>query len=448
MKVESTYSDIWRISWPIMLSSLANTVINFTDVAFVSRVGEKQLAASALGGVFYFILVMIGIAVGIGSQILIARKAGEDNHNAIGKVFDHSILIMLSMGVVMLLLLYGLMPGLMHLIVNDRQVADYCIEYLNARGWGLFFMLILIALRSFYTGIAMTRIITYTTVVMMVLNVILNYFLTLGHGGIPAMGIFGTGLASAISETVAAIYAIAYTILRPSLKVFGLFRFKQMKKAIASEIISLSAPIVLQHFLSMGAWFIFFVLIEKLGSRSLAVSNVVRSIYMVLMTPIWGFSQSCNSMVSNLIGQKKENELMSFVGKIVSLSFITGVVATIFWVIFPDFLFGLTTPDPTLTADAMGSFYVICFATIIFSVAMILLSAVSGTGNTRIAMLIEVFNIAVYLIYIFLGTMYFHTSVEIVWGAEIIYWFLMGALSLWYLKSNRWKNMPELLPVN
>ena len=80
MKVQSSYSDIWRISWPIILSSLASTVINFTDVAFVSRLGEKELAASALGGVFYFLLIMIAVAIGIGSQILMARKAGEGQH--------------------------------------------------------------------------------------------------------------------------------------------------------------------------------------------------------------------------------------------------------------------------------------------------------------------------------------------------------------------------------
>ena len=58
MEAAKHYFLIWRIAWPIILSSLANTVINFTDVAFVARVGEKELAASALGGVFYFILVI------------------------------------------------------------------------------------------------------------------------------------------------------------------------------------------------------------------------------------------------------------------------------------------------------------------------------------------------------------------------------------------------------
>jgi Na+-driven multidrug efflux pump len=123
MKVSISYSEIWRISWPIMLSSMANTVINFTDVAFVSRIGEKELAASALGGIFYFLLVMISVAIGIGTQILIARRAGEDRHAEIGTVFDNGFLMLMVFAVLMSGLLYLFVPGLIPLIVDDPEVA-------------------------------------------------------------------------------------------------------------------------------------------------------------------------------------------------------------------------------------------------------------------------------------------------------------------------------------
>ncbi len=438
MKVQTSYLEIWRIAWPIMLSSMANTVINFTDVAFVARVGESALAAAALGGVFYWVLVMVGIGFGIGSQILIARKAGENKSEEIGTIYDHSLFILLAFAGLMMLLFYGLMPAFMRIIIHDPTIADLTIQYLHARGWGMFFMLILISLRSFYTGIAMTRIVTYTTVLMMVLNVILNYFLTLGHGGFEAMGIFGTGLASAISETIAAIYAVIYTFSHKHIKTFGLFRFKKYQAALTKQIMNLSAPIVLQHFVSMGAWFIFFLMIEKMGPHDLAVSNIVRSLYMVLMTPMWGYSQACNSMVSNVIGQGKSNEVLKLVGKIVRLSFVTCVVSTSLCLLFPGLLFGLTTSDPVLVENAMGSFYVICGASVIFSVSLIFLSAISGTGDTKAAMFIELSNIVIYLIFVFACTSYFYTRIEVVWMAEVVYWAFMGLVSYYYLRSNRW----------
>ena len=72
------------------MGSLANAVINFTDVAFVARLGETQLAASALGGLFYFVGVMIGFGFGTGIQILIARRNGEGQDKEINKVLQET----------------------------------------------------------------------------------------------------------------------------------------------------------------------------------------------------------------------------------------------------------------------------------------------------------------------------------------------------------------------
>lgn len=439
MKVEATYRDIWQIAWPIIISSLANTIINFTDVAFVARVGEKQLAAAALGGIFYFVMVMTGMAIGIGSQILISRKAGENDAKGIGVIFDHSLLILLSVAALIEIMFYGMMPWLMNAIINDPDIATYSIEYLYARGWGLFFMMVLISLRCFYTGIATTRIISYTTMLMMILNIILNYCFVFGKFGFPQLGIIGVGLASAISEMMASVYAVIYALVKKEFRKFQLFKFKNLKLQIARSVMVISAPIVLQQIVSMGAWFIFFLLIEKMGSRELAVSNVVRSVYMVLMTPIWGYSQAANAMVSNLIGQGRLEEVPALTGKIIRLSFITGSLVVMLSLLFPEFLFGLSTSDLTMVEDAKYSYYIICLATVIFSVSMVLLSAVSGTGQTRVAMNIELLNIFVYLVYVYICTRVLFTGVEWVWGSEILYWFLMGWLSRVYLKSGKWK---------
>ena len=119
LQVKTGYADIWRISWPIMLSSLANTVINFTDTAFLGRVGETELAASAIGGVYYFVLVMMGVAIGIGAQIMIARLAGENRPTEIGSIFDHSVVLLLLLAAVMVSICYMAMPSLILCLLRD-----------------------------------------------------------------------------------------------------------------------------------------------------------------------------------------------------------------------------------------------------------------------------------------------------------------------------------------
>jgi Na+-driven multidrug efflux pump len=94
MKINNSYSQIWQIAYPIILGSLATTVLNLTDTAFLARVGEVELGAMAIAGVAYFVLVMTGIALGTGAQILMARRAGEGNSPEIGRLFDHTLLLL------------------------------------------------------------------------------------------------------------------------------------------------------------------------------------------------------------------------------------------------------------------------------------------------------------------------------------------------------------------
>lgn len=423
-----------------MLSSMANTVINFTDVAFVSRIGEVQLAASALGGVFYFLMVMISTAIGIGSQILISRKAGEGKKEEIGPLFDNSFVLMMLVSLLMIVLLILFLPPLLPYMIRNAAVAEAMMEYLNARSIGLISMGILVSLRSFYTGITLTRIISYTTIIMMVSNLILNYALVFGHFGAPALGLAGAGLASALSETLAAVYAVIYSFFHREIKSFGLFRFAGIHRKEINHVFKLSAPIMLQNLLSMGSWFLFFILIEKIGERELAVSNVVRSIYMVLMTPVWGFAQSSNSMVSNLIGQHRANDVPALIRKIASMSLLIGIAGIALSLTFSDPLFKLSTSDQSIIDAATGSFYVVCLGTLFFSVSMILLSAISGTGRTTAAMVIEIICLVVYIVYAVLFTLILPASLEVVWGAEAVYWLIMGLVSYMYLRSGKWLN--------
>ena len=65
--------------------------IGMTDTAFLGRVGEIELGASAIAGVYYIAIFMIGFGFSIGSQILMARRNGEKRYSEIGDIFRKEI---------------------------------------------------------------------------------------------------------------------------------------------------------------------------------------------------------------------------------------------------------------------------------------------------------------------------------------------------------------------
>ena len=86
MKTKYSYKQIWTISYPILISLIMEQMIGMTDTAFLGRVGEIELGASAIAGVYYLAIFMMAFGFSIGAQILIARRNGEGNYKEIGPI--------------------------------------------------------------------------------------------------------------------------------------------------------------------------------------------------------------------------------------------------------------------------------------------------------------------------------------------------------------------------
>lgn len=72
-----TYKQIWLINLPVMMSVLMEQLINITDAVFLGHVGEVELGASALAGIYYLATYMLGFGFSIGLQVMI--PAGMEN---------------------------------------------------------------------------------------------------------------------------------------------------------------------------------------------------------------------------------------------------------------------------------------------------------------------------------------------------------------------------------
>ena len=79
--------QILKITYPVLISLLMEHMIGLTDTAYLGRVGEVELGASALAGVYYLVIYMLGFGFSVGAQVLMARRNGEGEYKRIGEVF-------------------------------------------------------------------------------------------------------------------------------------------------------------------------------------------------------------------------------------------------------------------------------------------------------------------------------------------------------------------------
>ena len=430
---------IWDIAWPIMLVLAAQSVVNLTDSAFLGRIGEVELGASAIGGLLYATLFMVGFGFSTGVQILISRRNGEKNYTAIGRIFDNSFYFLGITSLVITAIVYFYGPSLLKPFMASQAVFEASSTFLIYRVFGLFFASAGLIFRSFYTGIAFTRYLSISSSLMAGINVVLAYVMIFGHWGFPPMGIKGAAIASVISEVCALLFFILITRRNKRFKQYILFRWIKPDLVIIKSTLSISGFVMLQYVLSLGSWFVFFMFIEKMGERSLAVSNIIRSLYILLMIPGWALCSVVSTLVSNSLGEGKPYLVMPIIYKIIKFSIVSMAVAILLAAFSPRKVISLFTNNMELIEATVPSYYIVLGALFLFAIMSIFFNGVLGTANTNYAFGIEVITLAVYLAFAWMIAIKLHMKIEYVWTSEYIYSILTGFLSYWYLRKGNWR---------
>jgi Na+-driven multidrug efflux pump len=254
------------------------------------------------------------------------------------------------------------------------------------------------------------------------------------------MEIAGAGYASVLSEALSLIYLIVW-VRRKRLGVqFNCFHFPKLDFVQIRSIMRIATPVMIQHIVSIASWFTFFLIIEGMGERELAISNVVRSGYSVLMIPLIGIGQGTQTLVSKLIGQGGTHLVSTLIKRLLIISVVSSVVLMLLNLINPRLLLSVFTNDTTLISEAIPVIYIISISIIMFAVSMILLSVVSGTGNTFVTLLIEVITLVIYLNFTYRMAHDWHQPLDMVWTSEFVYFGSMALFSGLYLWSGKWKN--------
>jgi Na+-driven multidrug efflux pump len=196
---------------------------------------------------------------------------------------------------------------------------------------------------------------------------------------------------------------------------------------------------MLQPFLSIGVWFFFFVAVEHLGERSLAVINLARTLSTLPFIIIHAFATATNSLVSNLIGEDKTPQVPKLIRRIMLLAHAAVIPLLLLYALCPEFCLRICTDNQALIDASVEVTYVVCASGFLQIGAFILFNAVSGTGAVKTTVLIETLNLLIYVLFVWLVIIRGRPSPAAAWSAEIIYQAVTAILCLFYFRFGRWR---------
>ncbi|MEL6670275.1 MAG: MATE family efflux transporter, partial [Bacteroidota bacterium] len=324
--------------------------------------------------------------------------------------------------------------------VDSDQIFYKCMDYLETRKWGVFASYVGVSIVALYTGLARPVFILIDTIILAAVNIFLDHALIFGAYGFPAMGMAGAGMASTIAEYVALGIFLLYVIFDKKNRKYLATKLPRWDAGLIRQMMRLSGPIVAMAVAGLGSAFIFFGLVDKLGERTLAVTNVVRIAYLIFAIPCWGFSSGTNTVVSYFIGRRKRQAIVPMLWKTANLCVAVTVALMLPLILFPKRVLYPIFGDERayLIQEAYPSLLVLFGILIVFSYGSIFFNGMIGAGATKRALYVQVVCAIGYTLLVALIINSPIASLPLAWSMEMVYWGIIFAISYRFITGKHW----------
>jgi putative MATE family efflux protein len=432
---------VWKVSLPIILVEATETFDHLIDTLFLARVGITELGAIAIADSVMLLFLMVPLGLVDGIQILTGRRVGQRQPGAVGAVFNQGLLLVLLVSAVATVALKLFSPLVANWFVESGPVGEAVNAYLQLDAYSIPLAGAAFTCGALLMSLGKTRALVPAALILVTTDVLLNYLFIFGKFGCPALGMRGAALGSIGAELATAVFLLAYVHRQFRSGRFGFFRFRSFEYRITRLLGRISMPIAAQRLLGDVRWFVFFLIIERVGTEALAIANIVFTCYIVFCIPTEGFAETACSMVSRFIGRNRTDRIGAVLRSTIGGAIIATGPLIVLAFCTPQWLVGSFSPESNLLPQSNASLRVVALAMLIAIPADIWYTAVVGTGDTAAAFAIELLRTMVMLCLTWFIAIHLAWPMSLVWLAVPIAWLVSLAVSYSWIKSGIWKRL-------
>ena len=263
------------LATPVAITQLAQILLGFTDTVMVGRIGPDALASIALGNSTFFALVIFGIGTMNGVSPMVSQAFGAGDAEGVGRSVRQGFWLGLFIALpIIVFLQIGAGPFLLA-IGQDPVVVDLTEDYLFAVSWGVIPFLWYIAERSFTEGVSRPMPALIIAIFGVIVNIFANYTLMFGNFGFPALGVVGTGWATAIVYWAMFLCLGLFIHLSPGTRDFDPFRhIRKPDPLYLKELARIGWPIGVSFFLEASLFMATAMIMGLISTTALAAHQV------------------------------------------------------------------------------------------------------------------------------------------------------------------------------
>ena len=449
---EGSIRELWSVSLPLMISSLASLLMIFVDRCFLARYSLDSLNAAVNSGTLAWAFLGGMGMLTVMSEVFVAQYNGAKRQKDIGVPVWQMIWI--SIFSVFIFVPLGLYIG--PLLFKSAVYGNLQIKYFGYLMFFGSFYLLNTVFSGFYIGRGKTRFLIYLAIFANFINVMFDWILIFGVKGlVPAMGIKGAAIATCLGTSVQAAI-LGFMFFNKKNRVnFGTGRWKLNLKVLRS-CFRVGFPPAVFYTLEIVGWAFFYLMMTKIGELHITISAICQSVVILLSFFFEGLNRGIAALAGNFIGSRRLELVHSLLKSALKLQVIFSVIVSLFLILDPklvvDFLIPGTVENNLflITGSSGFSFYAILkiclmcvFAYLFFQgIRWIFAGLLTAAGDTLFLLLAGSISVWIFLLLpVYFIVVKLSLAVQYAWMIAAVYSAILSVVYWLRFKTGRWKDI-------
>ncbi|MBN2717424.1 MAG: MATE family efflux transporter [Deltaproteobacteria bacterium] len=437
------WKELLRLAFPVVISKLSFTFMGLVDTAMVGHLGADEQAAAGFAVVYLFTLYVFGLGTITSVNTLVSQNDGAGNFGRCWQVVRNGLFVSIAMGGITWAALLMSKP-VFHMLGLNAALCDMAYDYLFYRSFGILGVFGYWVYNSFYEGIGKTRIPMIVTLWANVMNIVFDYGLIFGIGPLPAMGLKGAGLATALCNLF--MFGLLALLLQRNKTIARKYRTAtkapSLEWALQRKMIRLGLPMGAQMFLEVGAFLAFTTFAGWAGNTELAASQIAMRIMSITFMSAWGVSIATTTQVGRHQGENRTDLAALAVGRSLLLVCAGSLLVAAVCIFGRNLIIPLFTPVAEVQKIALQLIAVASLFAIFDGVNMVSYGALRGAGDTVWPLYnVGIMHWLVGIPLVYALTIPMHMGAFGNWLGMAIMMCVQAILMVYRVKSGKWKQI-------
>ncbi len=337
MKIEvykQEFKTTFRLAWPVMVGYVGQVLVGLADNIMVGKLGPVALASISLANSTIFFVMSFGIGFSAGITPLVSEALGLNDRQRLHKIYWNGLLLNMIMGLVLVILIYGLIPVLKH-AHQPPEVLKTAIPYIKIVATSVLFVMIFQAMKQFADGMGYTRISMHAILVTNLINIPLSYVLIYGVWIFPRLEVLGAGLGTWLARLLI-IPVFWYFLVRDKrTRAYVIKRVKPLWDGeLLKKIFSLGFPSGFQSVFEMGIFTASVWLAGTLGAKAQAANQIALQLVSLTYMVFIGLGVAATVRTGYRFGKKDFKGLRFVVKTLLVQAALTGFLLSFVFIAF------------------------------------------------------------------------------------------------------------------